>query len=62
MDGQKAKLKIDWVNTVFIAVAHILALSAIPYMVFVKFSWWTVGLGFLWFACCGLAITGSFAR
>jgi len=62
MDGQKAKLKIDWVNTVFIATAHLLALGSIFYMVFVKFSWWTVGLGLLWFACCGLAITGGYHR
>ena len=54
--------KIDWVNIVFIVTAHLLAAFAVVYMAAVHFSWWTLGLGLLWFAFCGLAITGGYHR
>ncbi len=52
----------DWINISVILTAHLLALSAIGYLAFVHFSWWTVGLGLVWFAFCGLAITGGYHR
>jgi len=56
------KRQIDWVNTIFIGSAHALAVVAIVYMAAVHFSWWTLGLGVLYFAFCGLAITGGYHR
>ena len=53
-------LPIDWVNALFLGVSHALALAAIPYMVFVQFSWWTVGLALLWMMLSGVSITGGY--
>lgn len=58
--GPRAKL--HRFNTAFLTVAHVLAVGAVAWLVFVHFSWWTVGLGVLWFALCGLAITGGYHR
>ncbi|MEM7310721.1 MAG: fatty acid desaturase [Planctomycetota bacterium] len=52
----------DWVNISFIASANLLAVVAIFYLIFVHFSWWTVALGFVYFAFCGLSITGGYHR
>lgn len=46
----------------FIGFAHLMAVAAIVYMAAVHFSWWTVGLGLLWFALCGMGITGGYHR
>jgi stearoyl-CoA desaturase (delta-9 desaturase) len=54
--------RLNYVNTAFIAAAHLVAVSTILYFVFVQFSWWTLGLGLLWGVCCGLAITGGYHR
>lgn len=54
--------KIDWVNLITIAVAHLLAIFAVVYMAVFHFSWWTVGLGVLWYTLCGLSITGGYHR
>jgi stearoyl-CoA desaturase (delta-9 desaturase) len=59
---RKAPLRRDWVNILFIASVHALALVAVGYMAFVRFSWWTVGLAVLWFALCGFGITGGYHR
>jgi stearoyl-CoA desaturase (delta-9 desaturase) len=60
--SEKSRKKHDWINIGFVLSAHVLALLAIGYLIFIRFSWWTVGLGFLWFALCGLAITGGYHR
>lgn len=52
----------DWINISFLTLAHTLAVTAVGYMAFVHFSWWTVGLGVLWFALCGVGITGGYHR
>jgi stearoyl-CoA desaturase (Delta-9 desaturase) len=57
-----AKKEIDLVNTLFLGVTHLLAPVAILYMILGQFSWWTFGLGFLYFALCGLSITGGYHR
>ena len=51
--------RLDWTNLIFISSAHLLAAFAVVYMAAIHFSWWTIGLGFLWFTFCGLAITGG---
>ena len=53
---------LDWTNTIFIATAHAVAAFAIVYMAAIHFSWWTLGIGFVWFALCGLSITGGYHR
>ncbi len=57
-----AKQPIDWVNTIFIASTHLIAVWAVLHMAFVKFSWWTVALGFVWLAACSVSITGGYHR
>lgn len=54
--------KIDWTNAAFIGFAHLVALAAIWYLAAIRFEWLTIGLGFLWFAFCGLGITGGYHR
>jgi stearoyl-CoA desaturase (Delta-9 desaturase) len=55
------KRQLDWVNTFTIGTCHALAVVAIVWMA-MNFSWWTAGLGLLWFAFCGLGITGGYHR
>lgn len=61
-DEAAAARKIEWTNVLFIGAAHLLAVGAILYMALVHFSWWTLGLGLVWFALCGFAITGGYHR
>ncbi len=56
------KLRHDWTNILFIGFVHLAALVALVYLATVRFSGWTIGLGVLWFAFCGLAITGGYHR
>jgi stearoyl-CoA desaturase (delta-9 desaturase) len=56
------KLQIDWVNTVTLTLSHLLAVGAIVYLAVVECSLWTIGLGVVWFACSGFAITGGYHR
>ncbi len=56
-----AKRKLDWVNLIFITTAHLMAVFAVVYLA-LHFSWWTLGSGFLWFALCGVSITGGYHR
>ena len=53
---------LSWTNLLFIVCAHLLALTAIAWMALVCASPWTIGLGCLWFALCGVAITGGYHR
>jgi stearoyl-CoA desaturase (Delta-9 desaturase) len=52
----------DWTNILFVGTAHLFALAAILYLVFVLASPWTIGLGAAWFALCGVAVTGGYHR
>ncbi len=52
----------DWTNIIFISLAHALALFAVVYLITIRFSWWTIVLGLLWFGLCGLAITAGYHR
>jgi stearoyl-CoA desaturase (delta-9 desaturase) len=54
--------KLHLVNTAFIALSHCFAVVAILYMSLVEFNWWSLGLGIVYFAFCGLSITGGYHR
>jgi stearoyl-CoA desaturase (delta-9 desaturase) len=54
--------RVDWKNLLFLAAGHLLAVGAILWLVFVRASPWTIGPGFLWFALCGVGITGGYHR
>jgi stearoyl-CoA desaturase (delta-9 desaturase) len=54
--------RVDWLNLSFMVAAHLLAVAAIAWTGWVRFSWWTVGLALLYFAFCGLSITGGYHR
>lgn len=54
--------RIDWVNLPFLLFAHVAGLGGLAYLIWVQASAWTIGLGLLWGACCGLAITGGYHR
>jgi len=51
-----------WTNILFLATTHLLALVAVAYLVFVRCSPWTIGLGAVWMALCGLSITAGYHR
>lgn len=57
-----ADTKLNWTNTLFLGFAHVAALGGVAWLVFVNFSWWTVGLAFLWMGLCSIAITGGYHR
>jgi stearoyl-CoA desaturase (delta-9 desaturase) len=52
----------DWTNILFLTCGHLLAIGAVLWLVLVQASPWTIGLGFLWFALCGVSITGGYHR
>lgn len=54
--------QLSWTNLLFLAGAHVLALAAVAWLVLVGASPWTIGLGCLWFALCGVSITGGYHR
>jgi stearoyl-CoA desaturase (delta-9 desaturase) len=54
--------KIDWVNTLFIAFAHLVALGALIYSFMVGIVWQNVVLAIVWFLAAGLSITGGYHR
>ena len=54
--------RLDWTNTVTLFLIHLLAAFAIVYLVVFKASLWTAGLGVLWMAFTGMAITGGYHR
>ena len=56
------KTPLDWRNIAVIVVAHLVALGAIAWLVGIRASPWTLGLGVVWFFVCGLAVTGGYHR
>lgn len=54
--------QLDWVNTLFLTSAHLLALSGIAWAIFAHFSWWTIVLAIVYSVCCGVSITGGYHR
>ena len=61
-DHRVMRQRLDWTNTVTLGLFHLFAVVAIVYLVAVKTSLWTVGLGVLWMSFTGLAITGGYHR
>ncbi len=57
-----AQLRLNWTNTIFLGVAHLAAVAGVLWMVFGRFSWWTLGLAALWMALCSVSITGGYHR
>ncbi len=53
---------INWLNVIFIATAHLLAIFAIIYMAMIQFSWGSVALGLVWLAASSVSITGGYHR
>jgi stearoyl-CoA desaturase (delta-9 desaturase) len=53
---------LDKVNTYFILSAHLLAALAVLYVIFVRFSWWSLGLGIFYGWICSLSITAGYHR
>jgi len=54
--------EIDWVNTVFLAFAHLAAAAGLIYSLWVGVKWESVVLGVGWFLTAGLSITGGYHR
>ena len=52
---------LQWGSIVFIGMAHLLAVAGIIHLI-LDFSWWTLGLGAVWYFLCGLSITGGYHR
>jgi len=52
----------DWRNIAFLASAHLAALGGVAWLIFVRTSPWTLLLGVVWFALCGMSITGGYHR
>jgi stearoyl-CoA desaturase (delta-9 desaturase) len=59
---KRADRQLDWLNILFLTAVHLLGVAGFAWMAFVQFSWWTVGLAVLWFAFCGVGITGGYHR
>ena len=55
------KAPLRWGIILFFAATHILAIAGIVHLV-VAFSWWTLGLGILWYFFCGLSVTAGYHR
>ena len=54
--------RLNWTNTLFLVGAHLMAVVAVLYLVYVKFSWWTIGLGCLWMFLCSISISAGYHR
>jgi len=56
------RLRFDWVNVSFLAVAHLCGAGAIVYLIAVQCSPWTLAFAAVWGGFCGLSITGGYHR
>lgn len=54
--------EVYWENILFLAGTHLAGLAGLAYLIFVAFSWTTVGLAALWFVLCMLSTTGGYHR
>ncbi|MSR63958.1 MAG: acyl-CoA desaturase [Planctomycetes bacterium] len=54
--------RLDRTNVSFLIFGHVMAVVAVFWLVLVQTSPWTLGLGVLWFALCGVGITGGYHR
>ncbi len=51
-----------WENIIALVMTHLFGLVGIAYLIFVRFSWLTIGLGTLWFFLCMLSTTAGYHR
>ena len=51
-----------WENIGFLAITHLAGIFGFVYVIFLRFSGWTLGLGLLWMALCMLSTTGGYHR
>ena len=61
MELTSSRRALDWTNIPVLAAVHAVSLVAL-WWAWAHFSWWTLGLAVLWFALCGLSITGGYHR
>jgi stearoyl-CoA desaturase (delta-9 desaturase) len=54
--------RVDWTNLTFLIFGHLLAVVAILWLALVQAHPLTLALGALWFALCGVSITGGYHR
>ncbi len=54
--------RVDWLNLAFVGLSHLVAGLAVVYLAAVHFSWWTLGLGLLYYLLCGMSITAGYHR
>lgn len=57
-----ARPSLNYTNTLFVGGAHLVGIFAIVYLAAIHFNWWSVGIGLLWLAFCGMSITGGYHR
>lgn len=60
--GSREGSKLNRVNFVFVVAAHVLALGGAILLMTTGAPLQSYALGFVWFACCGLSITGGYHR
>ncbi|MBL4771425.1 MAG: fatty acid desaturase [Planctomycetes bacterium] len=53
--------RLDWTNTLFLAFSHLMAVAGIVWLS-LHWNWSIALLAMLWFALCGLSITGGYHR
>jgi len=56
-----ATKRLDWTNTLFIAASHLLAVAGIVWLS-LNWSWGIAIMAIVWFAFCGISITGGYHR
>jgi len=54
--------RVDWTNLLFLLFGHLLAVAGILWLALVQAHPLTLALGVLWFALCGVSITGGYHR
>src|SRR5688572_4870005 len=54
--------RLDWTNLLFLIVGHLMAGLAIVWLALVQAHPLTLALGAVWFALCGVSITGGYHR
>ncbi|MCB1197663.1 MAG: fatty acid desaturase [Deltaproteobacteria bacterium] len=53
---------VDWIAVTFLSMIHLMAVAAIFYTIYIRFSWWTVVLTLIYWACSAISITGGYHR
>lgn len=61
MESTASRREVDWTNVLVLAAVHALSLVALWWCA-AHFSWWSLALAIVWFALCGLSITGGYHR